>query len=89
MLPQVQTPTLVVWGKRDIYLPVAYAYAAHELLANSHLHVFWRSGHAPHKERSEEFNWLVLDFLGGKNSKASGVMSTSPSQLQAIDGMTS
>jgi 4,5:9,10-diseco-3-hydroxy-5,9,17-trioxoandrosta-1(10),2-diene-4-oate hydrolase len=66
-LPEVQIPTLIVWGKRDIYLSVAYAYLAHKLLANSQLHVFPRSGHAPHKERSEEFNQLVLDFLGGKS----------------------
>ena len=76
-LPEVQAPTLIVWGKRDIYVPVAYAYLAHKLLANSHLHVFPRSGHAPHKERSEEFNQLVLDFLKGKSSGASGIMSTS------------
>lgn len=75
-LPEVQAPTLIVWGKKDIYLPVAYAYAAHKLLANSHLHVFSRSGHAPHKERSEEFTQLVLDFLGGESSGTSGIMST-------------
>jgi len=77
-LPEVRTPTLIVWGKKDIYLPVAYAYLAHKLLANSHLHVFPGSGHAPHKERSEEFNQLVLDFLGGKSSETSSIMSTSP-----------
>jgi len=77
-LPEVRTPTLIVWGKKDIYLPVAYAYLAHKLLANSHLHVFPRSGHAPHKQRSEEFNQLVLDFLRGKSSGTSSIMSTSP-----------
>jgi pimeloyl-ACP methyl ester carboxylesterase len=75
-LPEVQTPTLIVWGKKDIYVPVAYAHLAHKLLANSHLHVFSRSGHAPHKERTQEFNQLVLDFLGGKCSETSGIMST-------------
>lgn len=75
-LPEVQTPTLIVWGKKDIYLPVAYAYLAHKLIVNSQLHVFPRSGHAPHKERSEEFNQMVLDFLRGKNPKACSIMST-------------
>jgi 2-hydroxymuconate-semialdehyde hydrolase len=75
-LPEVQAPTLIVWGKKDIYIPVAYAYLAHKLLANSQLHIFPRSGHAPHKERSEEFNRLILDFLGGKCSEAPCIMST-------------
>ena len=76
MLPEVQVPTLIVWGKKDIYLPVAYAYAARKLLANSDLHVFPRSGHAPHKQRSEQFNQLVLDFLRGKSPETSSIMST-------------
>jgi len=77
-LTEVRTPTLIVWGKKDIYLPVAYAYLAHKLLANSRLHVFLRSGHAPHKEKSEEFNQMFLDFLRGKSSETSCIMSTSP-----------
>jgi len=76
LLPTLQAPTLIVWGKRDIYLPVTYAYAAHKLLANSHLHVFPRSGHAPHKERSREFNQLLLNFLGENPKNFLGVMST-------------
>lgn len=75
-LPEVRTATLLVWGEKDIYLPVACAYLAHNLLPNSRLHVFPRSGHAPHKQKSEEFNRLVLDFLGGKSSEASSIMST-------------
>jgi len=77
-LTEVRTPTLIVWGKKDIYLPVAYAYLAHKLLANSRLHVFLRSGHAPHKEKSEEFNQMFLDFLRGKSSETSSIMSTLP-----------
>ena len=62
-LSEIKSPTLIVWGKQDAYLPVKQAYQAHSLIKNSKLHVFDHSWHAPHKEHPEEFNRLVLEFL--------------------------
>lgn len=59
----VVCPVLVVWGRKDKYLPLSQAKAAHSLLQNSTLHVFHRCGHAPHRECPEEFNKVVFDFL--------------------------
>jgi 4,5:9,10-diseco-3-hydroxy-5,9,17-trioxoandrosta-1(10),2-diene-4-oate hydrolase len=62
-LPEIKSPALIVWGSKDFYFPVSQAYAAHELLENSRLHVFEQCGHSPQKQRSIEFNRLILEFL--------------------------
>jgi len=35
------------------------------MIENSQLHILDRCGHLPQIEKPEEFNQLVLDFLGG------------------------
>lgn len=62
-LPEITTPTLIVWGELDGYLPVKLAHKAHLLIKNSQLCVFKRCWHAPQREKPEEFNRTVLDFL--------------------------
>lgn len=62
-LPETTTPTLIVWGEWDGYMPVKLAYKAHMLIKNSRLCVFKRCWHAPQRSNPGEFNRLVLDFL--------------------------
>ncbi len=62
-LPELQVPTLLVWGEWDGYLPVRWARMAHERIPNSELCVFERCWHAPQKQRPEAFARVVLDFL--------------------------
>jgi len=72
-LTRLETPTLLIWGEKDLYLPVSQAHRAHQLLPNSDLHILG-CGHAPQKERSEEFNRLVLEFLLPERSEAVGTL---------------
>lgn len=69
-LHDIKAPTLLVWGKWDGYVPVKLACQAHERLPNSMLHVFKRSWHSPHRQRSEEFNRLAVAFLNDCKSSA-------------------
>lgn len=62
-LPEMTTPTLIVWGEWDGYSPVKLAYRAHMLMKDSRLCVFKRCWHAPQRKNPAEFNRLVLDFL--------------------------
>jgi pimeloyl-ACP methyl ester carboxylesterase len=59
-------PTLIVWGDRDVAVPVAHAYTAAKLIPHSEVRIMERCGHTPQVERPEEFNELVLDFLSGR-----------------------
>jgi 4,5:9,10-diseco-3-hydroxy-5,9,17-trioxoandrosta-1(10),2-diene-4-oate hydrolase len=63
MLSKVASPTLIIWGKKDRYLPLSNAYKMHELIKNSKLYIFENCGHASQREGAEEFNKLVSDFL--------------------------
>jgi pimeloyl-ACP methyl ester carboxylesterase len=63
-LGSVTVPTLIIWGDRDVAVPVSHAYTAQTLIPNSELRIMKRCGHTPQVERPEEFNELVLEFLG-------------------------
>lgn len=64
-LHEISCPTLIIWGAQDYLIPVRHAHVAHERIANSRLHIFDQCGHVPQRERAEDFNRLVLDFLMG------------------------
>jgi len=56
-------PTLIAWGERDDIIPVAHAYAAHELLPGSRLEIFEGAGHFLHAEEPLRFAELLRDFV--------------------------
>ncbi len=57
-------PTLIIWGDQDKITPVDQAYRGKKLIKQSELYIFEKCGHMPQVEQAEEFNNLVLDFLG-------------------------
>ncbi len=56
-------PSMVVWGARDLVIPVKHARAAHELLPGSRLEIFPESGHVPHEDDPERFAEVLADFI--------------------------
>lgn len=58
-----ELPTLIVWGDRDRFIPVAHGRAAHDLIPNSRLEVFEGAGHFPHRDEPERFTKVLLEFL--------------------------
>jgi pimeloyl-ACP methyl ester carboxylesterase len=65
-LPEIEVPTLVVWGLNDKIVPVEAAIGYHRLIPESRLELFERTGHVPQMERPERFNQLLDDFLAGE-----------------------
>ncbi|WP_405383754.1 alpha/beta fold hydrolase [Maribacter sp. LLG6340-A2] len=65
-LPNMETPTCIIWGKNDTVTPPDVAELFDELLPNSDL--FWldKCGHAPMMEHPDEFN-TILDAWLEKN----------------------
>jgi pimeloyl-ACP methyl ester carboxylesterase len=61
-LPQIQSPTLVIWGAADRVLPVAQAQMASKILQHQ-LEIWPNCGHHPFLEFPDRFNNLVLEFL--------------------------
>ncbi len=62
-LPEIEIPTLVVWGLNDHVVPVEAAIGYHRLIPESRLELFERTGHVPQMERPARFNRLLDDFL--------------------------
>jgi pimeloyl-ACP methyl ester carboxylesterase len=64
-LEDVEIPTLVVWGRNDLIVPVQDALEYVRLIRGSRLVVFDGCGHVPMAERPVRFNRLLDEFLGG------------------------
>ena len=57
------SPTLVIHGTEDRYVPVANAIALAEAIPNTRLRVFEDAGHLVFIERAEEVNEEIVSFL--------------------------
>ena len=62
-LPEIEVPTLIVWGRQDRVVPPADAHEFKRLIPNSRLVVFDRCGHVPQLEKPARFNALLEEFL--------------------------
>jgi pimeloyl-ACP methyl ester carboxylesterase len=62
-LYRVEAPTLIIWGDRDGFVPVAHGQAYHEGIARSELVVVPNCGHLPHVESAESCAQAMLKFL--------------------------
>ena len=62
-LYRVQTPTLILWGERDGYIPLAHSEAYRQGIANSQVATITQGGHLPHIETPEVCADLVTKFL--------------------------
>lgn len=61
---EVQCPTLAIWGDQDRILPLRTAEELVKLLPHATLAVLPSVGHCPMFEAVEDFNDLLLSFLG-------------------------
>jgi pimeloyl-ACP methyl ester carboxylesterase len=68
-------PTLIIWGDRDVIIPVSHAYAAHQAMPGSQLVIIEGVGHFPQIEAPEQLVDALIDFIE----------STEPAHLGAED----
>lgn len=62
-LARIEAPTLIVWGERDVLVPLEFGQALHLGIPDSRLAVVSGAGHNVMYECPADFNALVLDFL--------------------------
>jgi pimeloyl-ACP methyl ester carboxylesterase len=73
-LEQIKVPTLIVWGRNDILVPVEDAAAFEHLIGeNAHHVIFEDTGHLPMLERPRRFNALLAGFLAGEPAPEASV----------------
>jgi pimeloyl-ACP methyl ester carboxylesterase len=61
-LAELDIPTLIVWGDRDLILPAAHLNTARTYLPHAQTHLFPDTGHMPQIERAEAFSELLENF---------------------------
>jgi pimeloyl-ACP methyl ester carboxylesterase len=62
-LARIKIPTLIIWGARDLMLPLQLGYNLKENLPHAQLVILPPSGHRPMLTQPEEFSRIVLEFL--------------------------
>ena len=62
-LVEIKAPTCVVVGEKDIFSPRDHAQVLADTIPRAELHVVREAGHAVFRERSAEFNTILLGFL--------------------------
>ena len=65
-LPEIEAPTLIVWGENDTILSVQDADEYERLIPSTKKLVMRDTGHVPQVERPETFNRELLEFLDAK-----------------------
>jgi pimeloyl-ACP methyl ester carboxylesterase len=73
-LPHIEVPTLIVWGRNDILVPVEDAEMFEHLIGeNAHSVIFEDTGHLPMLERPSRFNELLGSFIAGEREPELGI----------------
>jgi len=65
-LPNIKTPTLLIWGENDLVTPPEVAVEFKSLLPNSELTWIKECGHAPMMEYPKKFNKILFNWLDQK-----------------------
>lgn len=64
-LCEIRAPTLIIHGNKDTLVPVELARQANDLIPGSRLHWMEGCGHWSQRDRPDEFNRVIRDFLIG------------------------
>jgi pimeloyl-ACP methyl ester carboxylesterase len=73
-LAQIEVPTLIVWGRNDVIVPVGDALRYERLIGpNARAEIFDDTGHVPMLERPSRFNRLLEEFLAGRDEPEQAV----------------
>lgn len=62
-LKHIKTPSLILWGEEDKWIPVEFAYRFYDALSNVKAIVYAETGHLPMEEHPKATATDALDFL--------------------------
>ena len=62
-LKSIQTPTLLIWGAKDLWIPLDNGIRMDRILVNSRLEILENSGHVPMEENPKESLEILKKFL--------------------------
>jgi pimeloyl-ACP methyl ester carboxylesterase len=89
-LADIEAPTLIVWGEKDMLVPLKDAYEFDRVIPDSRLVVYEDTGHVAMLERPEAFNAELRAFLarqpeseGQRVAAAAGQQEAEPAGVEA------
>jgi pimeloyl-ACP methyl ester carboxylesterase len=62
-LEKINKKCLIIWGEKDPWLPVKYAYEINKKIRDSKLIIIPEAGHVPHEEKPEIVNEAIVNFM--------------------------
>jgi pimeloyl-ACP methyl ester carboxylesterase len=62
-LRELHCPVMVIWGKRDLFLPYRYAFAQRELFPDAEIELLPDSGHFPYADDPQGVAQRLIPFL--------------------------
>jgi len=71
-LGRIRCPTLLIWGREDMIVPVADADEYERLIESSRKVIFDETGHVPMLERPQSFNDYLMEFVVETGPGAAG-----------------
>ncbi len=74
-LPEINQPTLVIWGRKDRFLPARHADILGRLLPRCSVRLYDESGHLSQAEQSAMFNQDIDAFLSGQAASGATFLS--------------
>ncbi|MDA8139723.1 MAG: alpha/beta hydrolase [Desulfobacteraceae bacterium] len=72
------TPTLILWGQEDQWIPLPVGYRFRQDMRQAILHIIPQCGHIPQEEKPEVTAQLILDFIEGRPIEDAGVKPQNP-----------
>lgn len=63
ILPKIKVPTLVVWGKKDNYVPIAKGKKIAKLISGAKIEIFPKGKHGLHLQMPKELFKIIYDFI--------------------------
>ncbi len=61
--PDLQLPTLIIWGRNDEITPLRVGEQLNTAIPGSTLRVLENEGHVPHEENPAKVNQMILEFV--------------------------
>ncbi len=71
-LKGLELPALILWGEKDVVIPISKAETLHQLLPNSRKIVIPGASHACYQDEPQQFHAALLRFLESLDAPASG-----------------
>ncbi|MBU2542715.1 alpha/beta hydrolase, partial [Patescibacteria group bacterium] len=63
VVKKIKTPTLIIWGTKDTYVPIKNAYKLSKLIANSKLEIIKDGKHGLHIQQPENLLKIIKNFI--------------------------